>query len=112
MIPYSRKFSQVQNFVESPLRASEEITAVLIFAVPAHTGRRGAIDIALAAIFVVFIFTKANLFAKITKFCTTQKFPTIRYTRVIIRVNISKAAHPNHDNVHEQVVHTNGSRSE
>ena len=34
---YSGKFSQVQNFMKPPLRASEEIFAVLIFAAPART---------------------------------------------------------------------------
>ena len=71
-IPYSGKFSRVQNFVESPLRAPEEIFAVLIFAVPVHTERRGAIDIALVAIF-------ADPSVKNVKFCTTRKFPAIRY---------------------------------
>ena len=60
-IPYSGKFSRVQNFAESPMRAPEKI-----FAPPVRTGRRGAIDIALAAIFVVFIFAEANLSAKIS----------------------------------------------
>ena len=50
-IPYSGKFSRVQNFVELPLRAPEEIFAVLIFAAPVRTGRRGAIDIALGGNF-------------------------------------------------------------
>ena len=40
-----------------------------------RTGRQGAIDIALAAIFTVFIFMEADLSAKIAKFCTTQIFP-------------------------------------
>ena len=61
MLPYSGKFLQVQNFAESPLKAPEEIFAVLIFAVPVCTGRRGAIDIALAEIFAVFIFAEADL---------------------------------------------------
>ena len=39
------------------------IFAVLIFTAPTRTGRRAAIDIALAAIFAVFIFTEANLSA-------------------------------------------------
>ena len=79
-IPYSGKFSQVQNFAESPLRAPEEIFTVLIFALPACTGKQGAIDIYSAStIFVVFIFVKADLSAKIAKFFTTRKFPAIQY---------------------------------
>ena len=77
-ISYSGKFLWVQNFVESPLRALEKIFAVLIFVVPVRTGRQGAIDIALAAIFAVFIFAKADLSAKTAKFCTRRKFPPIR----------------------------------
>ena len=69
----------MQNFAESPLTAPEEIFAVLIFAAPVQTGRRGAIDIALAAIFAVVIFAEADLFAKTAKFCTTRKFLAIRY---------------------------------
>ena len=64
MIPYSTKFSWVQNFAESPLRASEEN---VIFVAPAHTGRRGAINTVLAAIFTIFIFAEADLSAKIAK---------------------------------------------
>ena len=61
--------------MELPLRAPEEIFAVLIFAAPVRTRRRGAIDIVLAAIFAVFIFAEADLLAKTAKFCTMQKFP-------------------------------------
>ena len=68
-VPYSGKFSRVQNFAESPLRAPEEIFAVLIFVAPTHTGRQGAIDIVLAA-----IFTEGDLPANIAKFCITRKF--------------------------------------
>ena len=67
--------------MESPLRAPEEIFAVLIFVAPVRTGRRGAIDIALTAISAVYIFTEADLFAKTTKFCTMRKFP--RYTVLV-----------------------------
>ena len=73
-IPHSGKFLRVQNFVESPLRAPEEIFVVLIFAAPVRTGRQGA-----TAIFAVFIFAEADLSAKTVKFCTTRKFPAIRY---------------------------------
>ena len=75
MDTYSGKFSRVQNFAESPLGASEEIFAVLIFAAPARTERRGAIDIVPVAIFTVFIFVEADISAKIAKFCTTRNFP-------------------------------------
>ena len=77
LLPYSGNFLRVQNFVESPLRLPEEIFAVLIFAAPARTGRRGAIDIALAVILTVFISAEVDLSAKTTKFCTPQKFPAI-----------------------------------
>ena len=70
IIPYSGKLLRVQNFMKSPLRAPEEIFAVLIFAVPTCTGRQGAVDIALATIFVIFIFAEADLSTKTTKFCT------------------------------------------
>ena len=56
MLLYSEKFLRVQNFMESPLRAPEDI-----FVASTHTGRQGAIDIALEAIFMVFIFTEADL---------------------------------------------------
>ena len=39
VIPYSGKFSHVKNFVESPLRAPEEIFAVLIFVALVSTRR-------------------------------------------------------------------------
>ena len=54
--------------------------AVLIFTAATHTGRQGARDIALAAIFAVFIFAEAGLSVKTAKFYTTQKFPAIQYT--------------------------------
>ena len=62
VLPYSGKFSWVQNFAELPLRASEEIFTVLIFTAPARTGRRGAIDIALAAIFAEADLYHAKIF--------------------------------------------------
>ena len=68
----------MQNFAESPLRAPEKIFAVFIFAAPVRTGKRGAIDIALAAIFAVLIFTEADLSAKTAKFLHHAK--TSRYT--------------------------------
>ena len=52
---------------------------------PAHTGRRGTIDIALAEI---FIFVKADLSAKIGKFCTMRKFPAIQYLEVLLYTEI------------------------
>ena len=78
-IPYSWKFSRVQNVADSPLRAPEENFVVLIFVVSAHRGRQGAIDIALVAIFTVFIFVEGDLSMKTAKFCTTQKFLAIQY---------------------------------
>ena len=80
MLLYSGKFLRVQNFVELPRRAFEKIFAGLIFAALTRTGRQDTINIAIAAIFAVFIFTEADLSAKITKFCTTRKFPAMWYT--------------------------------
>ena len=68
VLPYSRKFLQVQNFVELPLRAPEGIFTVLIFAAPARTGSQD-----------IVIFVEADLSAKNAKFCNTRKFPAIQY---------------------------------
>ena len=64
----------MQNFVELSLRAPEEI-----FVASACMGRQGAMHIALAAIFAVFIFTEADLSTKTAKFCTTLTFPATGY---------------------------------
>ena len=74
----------VQNFVESPLRAPEE---VVIFVAPAHMGRRGAIAIVLAAIFVVFIFAKGDLLVEILHHAKIS-----RYTVCILVENICTIA--------------------
>ena len=71
-ILYSGKFSRVQNFAESPLRAPEKNFAVF----------------ALEAIFAVFIFAEADLSPKTAKFCTTRKFPAIWYKISQIQVAI------------------------
>ena len=40
------------------------------------------IHITLVAIFMVYILAEADLSAKITKFCTTQKFPLTVYAKL------------------------------
>ena len=57
------------------MRAPEEIFAVLIFAAPACTGKRGDIDVTLAAIFAVFVFAEANLCAKNVNFEPRKSSP-------------------------------------
>ena len=61
--------------MESPLRAPEGIFAVLIFAAPARTGRQGAIDIALVAIFAFFIFAEGDYLRKPRNFAPRKNFP-------------------------------------
>ena len=76
MVPYSKKFSLVQNFAELLVNLLEEIFVVLIFALAlaAH-----AVYVRTIQNFTVLIFASADLFAKNTKVCTMRKFPAIRY---------------------------------
>ena len=76
-IPYSRKFSHRCKISWNRPEGTRRNFAVFIFAAPARTGRQGAIDIALVAIFAVFIFAEGDLSAKTAKFCTMQKFPAM-----------------------------------